>query len=123
MNDEQIKHMVNRFLGWRLPENFRPDCGIQFDADAAKKLNPRNGRYEPTGTNLFDVIQAETMVRNMIEGLPDAKIARLRKIEAAADALSAAMVDSEEHGADYDLVDEQWIALTAALQSTGDGDG
>lgn len=41
--------------------------------------------------------------------------ARLLTIEAAAEALSAAMVDSEEHGADYDLVDEQWIALTTAL--------
>ena len=31
MNDEQIKHMVDRFLGWRLPEHFRPDAGISFD--------------------------------------------------------------------------------------------
>jgi hypothetical protein len=29
MTDEQIKHMVNRFLGWRLPENFQPDAGIR----------------------------------------------------------------------------------------------
>lgn len=25
MTDDQIKHMVNRFLGWKLPENFNPD--------------------------------------------------------------------------------------------------
>ena len=78
MTDDQIKHMVERFLGWRLPENFRPDCGIHFDADAAKKLNPINHRYEPVGTNLFDYTQAETMVRHMVEGLalagaPEAK--------------------------------------------------
>lgn len=66
--DGLIKRMVDRFLGWRLPENFRPDCGIQFDADAAKKLNPRNHRYEPMGTNLFDATQAEAMVRYMIDG-------------------------------------------------------
>lgn len=68
-DEAAIKHMVDRFLGWRLPENFRPDCGIRFDADAAKKLNPRNARYEPVGTNLLDAIQAEAMVRHMVEGL------------------------------------------------------
>jgi hypothetical protein len=30
MSDEQIKYMVDRFLGWRLPENFNPDGGISF---------------------------------------------------------------------------------------------
>lgn len=70
MTDEQIKHMVSRFLCWRLPENFAPDCGIQFDADGAKKLNPRNARYEPVGTNLFDYNQAEAMVRHMLEDMP-----------------------------------------------------
>lgn len=71
MNDEQIKHMVNRFLGWKLPEDFRPDCGIVFDADAAKKLNPNNARYEPNGTNVLNYTQAEQMVRFMLVGLPE----------------------------------------------------
>lgn len=70
MNDAQIKHMVDRFLMWRLPEDFHPDCGIHFDADAAKKIDPRNLRHEPTGTNLFDAQQADAMVRYMVEGLP-----------------------------------------------------
>ena len=70
LTEKQIKHMVDRFLGWRLPEDFNPDCGTQFDADAAKKLNPRNARYEPTGTNVFDAQQATAMVRYMIDGLP-----------------------------------------------------
>lgn len=69
MTEAQIKHMVSRFLQWRLPENFSPDCGIHFDADAAKKMNPQNHRYEPVGTNLFDATQADAMVRFMIEGL------------------------------------------------------
>jgi hypothetical protein len=69
MTEAQIKYMVNRFLQWRLPENFRPDCGIHFDADAAKKLNPRNLRYEPFGTNLFDANQAEEMVRYMVDNI------------------------------------------------------
>lgn len=70
MNEAQIKHMVNRFLMWRLPEDFRPDCGINFDADAAKKMNPLNHRYEPVGTNLFSADQATAMVQYMIEGMP-----------------------------------------------------
>jgi hypothetical protein len=70
MTDDQIKHMVNRFLMWRLPEHFNPDCGIHFDADAPLKMDPRNRRYEPVGTNLFCYDQAEAMVRHMLEGLP-----------------------------------------------------
>ena len=30
MTDDQINHMVSRFLQWKLPENFSPDCGITF---------------------------------------------------------------------------------------------
>ena len=37
-------------------------------ADAAKKLNPINRRYEPVGTNLFSYTQAEAMVRHMLGG-------------------------------------------------------
>jgi hypothetical protein len=72
MQDYQIKHMVDRFLGWKLPENFNPDNGISFDADAAKKLHPQNHRHEPVGTNLLDAQQAEAMIRYLVEGLPPA---------------------------------------------------
>lgn len=71
MKDEQIKHMVDRFLFWKLPADFKPDCGIHFEADAAKILNPRNSRYEPVGTNLFTATQADAMVRHMVDGVPD----------------------------------------------------
>ena len=74
MTDEQIKHMVNRFLGWRLPENFQPDAGISFKPDYNVEYNAAQGlppaRHEPSGTNLFDATQAEAMVRYMIEGMP-----------------------------------------------------
>ena len=66
MTDEQIAFMVNRFLSWRLPQEFRPDGGISYtrphydpDIDAT-----------PSGTDLFDARQAEAMVRHMIEGIP-----------------------------------------------------
>jgi len=66
MNNQQIKHMVNRFLSWRLPSNFNPDCGI-----SAKRPNYHPSvPWEPTGTNLFDGEQATAMVRHMLDGLP-----------------------------------------------------
>ena len=26
-----IDRLVNKFLGWKLPNDFQPDCGISFD--------------------------------------------------------------------------------------------
>lgn len=69
MNDEQIKHMVDRFLGWKLPEDFNPDGGISFK----KEFNEHTDhpmKNEPLGTNLLDAIQAEAMVRYMVDGSP-----------------------------------------------------
>ncbi len=66
--DDQIKLMVDRFLSWRLPDNFNPDGGISFK----KTFNENTAhpmKHEPTGTNLLDATQAEVMVRHMIEGL------------------------------------------------------
>ncbi len=68
MNDEQIKHIVNRFLRWKLPDNFNPDGGISckqfFNEHTAHPM-----KAEPTGTNLFNARQAEEMVRFITEGL------------------------------------------------------
>lgn len=71
MTDEQIKYMVDRFLCWRLPENFNPDAGISFKKTFNDHL-PTPSRHEPSGTNLFDAAQANAMVRHMIEGMPAA---------------------------------------------------
>ena len=60
MTEDQIKHMVDRFLGWKLPRDFKPDGGISFDLISARG---------PSGTNLFDATQAEAMVRYMAERL------------------------------------------------------
>lgn len=74
MTEDQIKHMVRRFLQWRLPETFRPDAGISFTPEFNVEWNAKQGkppqRHEPSGTNLFDAVQAEAMVRYMLEGLP-----------------------------------------------------
>jgi hypothetical protein len=70
MTDEQVKHMVDRFLGWRLPENFNPDGGISFQKTHSERGPFGPQKYEPSGTNLFDATQADAMVRYMIDGLP-----------------------------------------------------
>jgi hypothetical protein len=65
----QIKHMVDRFLGWKLPEAFHPDAGISFKPTFNDHL-PTPTKYEPSGTNLFDASQAEAMVRHMADEMP-----------------------------------------------------
>lgn len=69
MTEDQIKHMVNRFLGYQLPENFSPDGGITFER-YGNKGTPHQYEHHPSGTNILDAVQAEAMVRHMIEGLP-----------------------------------------------------
>jgi len=67
--NDQIKHMVDRFLQWRLPENFNPDGGISFKR--IENTHAPDFPYPPpTGTNLLDATQAEEMVRYMIDCLP-----------------------------------------------------
>lgn len=65
--DDLIKHMVNRFLGWRLPDDFNPDDGISFKAEV-NEHTAHPSRRQPTGTNLFTYSQAEKMVRQMFAG-------------------------------------------------------
>jgi len=69
MTDAQIKHMVDRFLGWKLPADFRPDGGIEFTPDF-NVFSAHPQKREPSGTNLFDARQADAMVRYMVEGMP-----------------------------------------------------
>ena len=72
MSPDQIKYMVERFLNWKLPENFSPDAGISFKPTFNEHL-PTPMRHNPSGTNLFDASQAEAMVRHMIDGMPESK--------------------------------------------------
>jgi NTP pyrophosphatase (non-canonical NTP hydrolase) len=69
INNEQIQHMVERFLQWRLPKNFNPDGGISFKADF-NEHTAHPMKHDPIGTNLFDAEQTEAMVRHMLDGLP-----------------------------------------------------
>lgn len=70
MSKEQIKYMVDRFLQWKLPENFNPDGGISFKKTFNENAPWGPMKHEPVGTNLFDAVQTEAMVRYMVDGLP-----------------------------------------------------
>lgn len=54
-----IMAMVNRFLGWRLPQDFGPDCGISFDGRKDDEWN--KNKSWPIGTNLLTADQAKAM--------------------------------------------------------------
>lgn len=59
-----VQTMVNRFLRWKLPKNFRPDNGISFTPTFSAE--PMRSQQWPSGTNLFDAKQAEEMVLHML---------------------------------------------------------
>lgn len=50
MNDRQVKHMVDRFLGWRLPDDFSPDAGISFKAEFNEHTPHRMKHERPAPT-------------------------------------------------------------------------
>ena len=69
MTEDQIDHMVNRFLQWKLPEHFRPDGGVSFQPSFPEE--PMRSRHWPSGTNILCATQARQMILHMLEGLPD----------------------------------------------------
>ena len=66
MSKTMIDKMVDRFLGWKLPADFCPDCYVTFDG---RKAKDNNGW--PIGTNLLTAEQARGMVKHMMaDALP-----------------------------------------------------
>ena len=66
-----VNDMVNRFLGWTLPKDFRPDAGISYNP--AVNINHTTGEpypNTPSGTNLFTAEQAEQMILHMLSATP-----------------------------------------------------
>ena len=59
--------MVSRFLAWKLPADFAPDCGISFKPES-DYAHPEFGRtkFEPTGTNLLHAGQARAMLEHIL---------------------------------------------------------
>jgi len=62
MSKTMIDKMVDRFLGWKLPEDFGPDCYITFDREKAKQ----NPHCWPVGTNLLTADQARAMFEHAL---------------------------------------------------------
>jgi len=58
-----IKEMVDRFLSWRLPDDFSPDGGISFTHITHPSWTHDSW---PIGTNLFTAAQAEQMFRHVL---------------------------------------------------------
>ena len=65
MTSPNIKECVNRFLGWKLPKDFSPDCGISF-----KPYEHQNhdSHHWPIGTNLLNADQAKAMFEHVLAG-------------------------------------------------------
>lgn len=78
-----LTHMVNRFLGWKLPMDFAPDCGISIDTEIAG----RNGW--PSGTNLLNAEQAKQMFEYVTQVTP--AVAPQHPDDEAVDKFAAAM--------------------------------
>lgn len=68
--NSDVSEMVNRFLCWKLPKDFAPDCGISFKCESDYD-HPEYGRtkFEPTGTNLFTAQQAKAMFEHVLTAL------------------------------------------------------
>ncbi len=63
--DAIITAAVDKFLCWKLPQNFQPDSFISFDG----KKHDTWGGYPnswPTGTNLLDAGQARAMFEHCL---------------------------------------------------------
>lgn len=58
--------MVGRFLGWKLPEDFAPNCHISFDREQLKTWPA----YYPSGTNLLNYDQAKAMLEHVLQPSP-----------------------------------------------------
>jgi hypothetical protein len=80
MEKIKIDKMVDRFLSWKLPNDFHPDGGVSFartyngykDGKFTKNitLTPKNP-FWPVGTNLFTADQAKAMIEHMLDEPPN----------------------------------------------------
>ena len=71
--DEIIKAAASKLMGWKLPQDFCPDCYISFDSAKAKGM-----KSWPTGTNLFTREQAQKMFSDCLGDALDTALAEAR---------------------------------------------
>lgn len=76
-----IDAAANRLMGWPLPKDFCPDCGISFDGRKDDEWN--KNKTWPVGTNLFSVEQAKKMLEYVLAGSSPAPAASAADPEAS----------------------------------------
>lgn len=64
LTKEELRAAVDKFLCYRMPDDFYPDCGITFNRES---LAPWKGVVWPVGTNLLTAAQAEDMLRAILD--------------------------------------------------------
>ena len=117
MRDELIRMLVDRFLAWKLPEDFKPDAGISFKPTFNEHLS-QPMKYEPTGTNLFTADQARQMFEYLLAELspPVAQQAwRDAALEEAAKQVEANKLDNG--GPEYNALISDIAGQVRALKS------
>lgn len=127
---DRISTLVNRFLGWKLPDTFGPDCYVSFDREKAKANNGW-----PIGTNLLTATEARSMFEHALADDPVraalAELVAVKDIKERAAALHFAGPsgplgdgwEAEWKRLEREYIERQpkaWAAARAALQ---DGSG
>lgn len=112
-----VKEMVDRFLSWKLPEDFNPDGGISFKNVFAQPW--------PVGTNLLTADQARQMIEHLLADADgELNAADHAKIDAAWEKHKAAGYDrpaEPAHGEDvwYRGWEIGWNDMGAKWAGTG----
>jgi len=101
--------MVDRFLSWKLPENFSPDCGITFTP-----INHPNSW--PIGTNLLTADQARAMLEYVLAAtIQDAQRVAAPRGEPIHGAVKKTIDDylyvTPPHLRDYGVLTDRIVAL------------
>jgi hypothetical protein len=68
--------MVNRFLSWKLPDDFCPDGGVSFSKtvgtmDGQRDRKEMGPAWWPVGTNLLSAEQARAMLTHVLATTTD----------------------------------------------------
>lgn len=65
MQDKSLDILVDRFLRWKLPEDFNPDGGISFKREFNEHMEYPM-KHKPVGTNLLTADQARAMLEYVL---------------------------------------------------------
>lgn len=115
--EELIRHMVNRFLAWKLPKEFHPDSFISFDREKHDTWGGYPNSW-PTGTNLFTADQAKQMLEYLMEGYEPKTLSNRPSREWYGRVISETMDDEVQIGRLPDAAllaatpSREWVGLT-----------